>query len=48
VLLIEHNMTVVLALAGHVTVMDSGRIIAEGTPGEIERDASVQKAYLGR
>ena len=48
VLLIEHNMPVVLALAGHVTVMDAGRIIAEGTPGEIERDAGVQKAYLGR
>jgi len=48
VLLIEHNMPVVLALAGHVTVMDAGRIIAEGTPGEIERHHGVQKAYLGR
>jgi len=48
VLLIEHNMPVVLALAGHVTVMDAGRIIAEGTPAEIERHPGVQKAYLGR
>lgn len=48
VLLIEHNMPVVLALAGRVTVMDSGRIIAEGTPAEIERHPEVQKAYLGR
>jgi branched-chain amino acid transport system ATP-binding protein len=48
VLLIEHNMAVVLALAHRVTVMDAGEILAEGTPGEIERDPAVQKAYLGR
>jgi branched-chain amino acid transport system ATP-binding protein len=34
VLLIEHNMEVVLSLAGRVTVMDAGAIIAEGTPAE--------------
>jgi branched-chain amino acid transport system ATP-binding protein len=48
VLVIEHNMAVVLELAGLVTVMDQGRIIAEGTPREIEAHAEVQKAYLGR
>jgi branched-chain amino acid transport system ATP-binding protein len=48
VLLIEHNMEVVLSLAGRVTVMDAGSIIAEGTPREIERHRDVQKAYLGR
>jgi branched-chain amino acid transport system ATP-binding protein len=48
VLLIEHNMSVVLALAGRVTVMDRGRIIAEGTPREIEAHPEVQRAYLGR
>jgi branched-chain amino acid transport system ATP-binding protein len=48
VLLIEHNMDVVLSLAGRVTVMDAGMIIAEGTPAEIARDPVVQKAYLGR
>ncbi|TAK45136.1 MAG: ABC transporter ATP-binding protein [Betaproteobacteria bacterium] len=48
VLLIEHNMQVVLALARRVTVMDAGEILAEGTPAEIERDPAVQKAYLGR
>ena len=48
VLVIEHNMAVVLELAGRVTVMDQGRIIAEGTPREIEAHAEVQKAYLGR
>ncbi|HEU5319773.1 MAG TPA: ABC transporter ATP-binding protein [Methylomirabilota bacterium] len=48
VLLIEHNMGVVLELAHAVTVMDKGRIIAEGTPREIEAHADVQRAYLGR
>ncbi len=47
VLLIEHNMSVVLELAETITVMDKGVIIAEGTPAEIERDAQVQRAYLG-
>ena len=48
VLLIEHNMPVVLDLAGRVTVMDRGRILAEGTPREIEAHPEVQRAYLGR
>ena len=48
VLLIEHNMSVVLELAGRVTVMDRGRILAEGTPAEIEAHPEVQRAYLGR
>ncbi len=48
VLLIEHNMGVVLDLASRVTVMDAGRIIAEGTPREIEAHPEVQRAYLGR
>ncbi|HSF07567.1 MAG TPA: ABC transporter ATP-binding protein [Methylomirabilota bacterium] len=48
VLLIEHNMAVVLELASRVTVMDSGHIIAEGTPRQIETHPDVQRAYLGR
>jgi branched-chain amino acid transport system ATP-binding protein len=48
VLLIEHNMAVVLALAQRVTVMDAGVVIADGTPAEIEAHPQVQKAYLGR
>jgi branched-chain amino acid transport system ATP-binding protein len=47
VLLIEHNMPVVLKLAHRVTVMEAGTIISEGTPGQIEKDPAVQKAYLG-
>jgi branched-chain amino acid transport system ATP-binding protein len=48
VLLIEHNMPVVLELASLVTVMDRGRVLAEGTPREIEAHPEVQRAYLGR
>ncbi|MGH7313334.1 MAG: ABC transporter ATP-binding protein [Candidatus Rokuibacteriota bacterium] len=48
VLLIEHNMAVVLEVADRVTVMDSGHIIAEGTPRQVEAHPDVQRAYLGR
>ena len=41
-------MDVVLALVGRVTVMDRGRILAEGTPAEIEAHPDVQRVYLGR
>jgi branched-chain amino acid transport system ATP-binding protein len=47
VLLIEHNMDVVMGLAQHITVMNAGRILAEGTPAQIREDEAVQRAYLG-
>ena len=47
VLLIEHNMPVVMQLADRITVFNSGKILAEGTPGEIRANAEVQDAYLG-
>jgi branched-chain amino acid transport system permease protein len=34
-------------MAGRITVLHGGRILTEGTPEEIKRDASVQEAYLG-
>ena len=47
ILLIEHNMDVVMALADRITVMDRGRILAEGAPAEIRANEAVQRAYLG-
>lgn len=47
VLLIEHNMPVVMELAHRITVLDRGRILAEGSPAEIRASAAVQSAYLG-
>lgn len=47
VLLIEHNMSVVMALAERITVMNFGEVLAEGTPDEIRANADVQTAYLG-
>ena len=47
ILLIEHNMRLVLGLSQRITVMDAGRISAEGTPAEIAATREVQRAYLG-
>ena len=47
ILLIEHNMQVVMALAERITVLDQGRVLAQGNPDEIREDSRVQAAYLG-
>jgi branched-chain amino acid transport system ATP-binding protein len=47
VVLVEHNMSVVMALSNRISVMHQGRILAEGSPAEIAADENVQQAYLG-
>ena len=47
ILIIEHNMDVVMELASRITVMNAGRILAEGTREEIRLNEEVQRAYLG-
>ena len=47
ILLVEHDMDAVFALADRLTVMVNGQVIASGTPPEIRADANVQAAYLG-
>jgi branched-chain amino acid transport system ATP-binding protein len=46
-LLIEHDMDVALRVAGSVTMMHEGRIVAEGTPKEIRANETVHELYLG-
>jgi branched-chain amino acid transport system ATP-binding protein len=48
VLLVEHHMSLVEALADRVTVLNFGQVIAVGTWDEVRRDPSVRQAYLGR
>ena len=47
ILLIEHVMRAVMALAQDIRVLDRGRIIAAGTPDEVVRDPAVLQCYLG-
>jgi branched-chain amino acid transport system ATP-binding protein len=47
ILLVEHDMDAVFALADCLTVMVNGQVLATGTPGEIRANQQVQHAYLG-
>jgi branched-chain amino acid transport system ATP-binding protein len=47
ILLVEHDMEAVFALADRITVLVYGRVIASGAPDAIRADAQVREAYLG-
>jgi ABC-type branched-subunit amino acid transport system ATPase component len=47
VVLVEHDMDVVMTVSDEITVLNQGRIIAEGTPEEIQLNEKVKEAYLG-
>ncbi|AGK49800.1 ABC transporter family protein [Burkholderia thailandensis MSMB121] len=47
VVLIEHNMGIVMDISDTITVMQQGRVLVEGSPGDIRGDERVRTAYLG-
>ena len=47
ILLVEHDMEAVFALADQITVLVYGRVIASGTPESVRANEEVRRAYLG-
>ena len=47
VMLVEHDMKLVMAISDHVLVLDQGRKLTEGPPGEVRTNPNVIRAYLG-
>ena len=47
VVLVEHDMTLVMAISDHIVVLDAGQWLAAGTPAEVQSNPAVRQAYLG-
>ena len=47
IFLVEQNAHMALQVADHFYLMDQGRVVFDGTPGEMEKDEVIQRAYLG-
>jgi branched-chain amino acid transport system ATP-binding protein len=47
IIIVEHDMSLVMALSDRIVVMHRGHVLFEGTPAEVRENADVQEAYLG-
>jgi branched-chain amino acid transport system permease protein len=46
-IVVDHDMDAIFEMAQLITVLHEGRVLTQGTPEEIKRNATVQEAYLG-